>query len=704
MPTFTIIMTKNYFRLAPRINRYTYLWAFLLLQFNVYSAPDLNPKNPLRTSFNQPINFKTVTAADIKEATDQVISETAISLAKIYTIPKGQHTFNNTMLGIDDFNDNVASVAMAINILAMASPDSAIRKQAQRSFEILSKYGNEIRLDEKLYHAVKAFSLTPEAKTLTGGRKKMLKEDIEKFERNGFALPAVKRQELQGINDNISKLELSFTSNIAAYKDHLLVSEANMKGLPEDFIKSRKKEGEQYIINLDGPAYTTFMKFAESGAVRRELFIKYNNRAADKNLDVLQKLLAERQKKAKLLAYPTYAAYLTVERMVKTPETVWTFEKNLIARVKQKSQEDLNEVLEVKRAHLNNPAVNGLNYWEISFYDNLLLMRKYQVDQEKIKEYLALDNVLDGLFQTTQHLFGVKYEEVKNAPVWHSDVRMFEVKQNGTIIGRFYLDLYPRDDKYTHAACFPIRKGKQYSQGYQVPSAALICNFNTPTEGKPALLTHGQAVTFFHEFGHVLHNMLTKTELAGQSGTSVKRDFVEAPSQIFENWMWNYDVLKLFAKHHKTGEVLPQGMFEKMLAARNVGSGLKALIEIFAGTLDMTLHDKFNPAGSKTTTQVLKEVQNTILPFPYLEGTNRHASFGHLTNYAASYYGYMWSKVYAEDMFSVFEKNGIMDPETGMRYRNIILANGGNRDELEMVKEFLGREPNQEAFFKSLGL
>ncbi|KAA5540825.1 M3 family metallopeptidase [Adhaeribacter rhizoryzae] len=697
-------MTKIYSRFAPWFYKYKYFWVLLLLSVNVSAAPDPNPKNALRTSFNQPINYKYVTSANIKEATDQVIAETRVSLARIYAIPKGKHTFNNTMLAADDFNDKIASVFWSINILANASPDSAIRKQAQRSLETISKYRNEIGLDEKLYQAVKAFSLTPEAKTLTGGRKKMVKEQVEQYERNGFTLSGEKRQQLKGMNDNITKLELTFSNNIATYKDHLLVSEANMKGLPEDFIKSRKKEGDQYIINLDGPAYTTFMKFAESDQARRELFIKYNNRAADKNVDVLQQLLVARQKKAKHLGYPTYAAYLTAERMAKTPETVWNFENNLIAKVKQKAQADLNELLGVKRAHLNNPAITSLNPWENAFYNNLLMKQKYQVDEEKIKEYLALDNVLSGLFQTTQQLFGIKYEEVKNASVWHPDVRMFEVKQNGATLGRFYLDLHPRDDKFTHAACSPIRFGKQYSQGYQIPTAALICNFNAPTEGKPALLTHSQAVTFFHEFGHVLHSILAKTELAGQTAMAVKWDFVEAPSQIFENWVWNYDVLKLFARHYKTGEVMSQTMYQKMWEARNVGSGLAASAQIFYGILDMTLHDKYDPAGPKSTTEVLKEVQNSVMLFPYLEGTHLQASFGHLTGYGASVYGYMWSKVYAEDMFSVFEKNGVMDPKTGMRYRNSILANGSSRDELEMVKEFLGREPNQEAFFKSLGL
>lgn len=680
------------------------LLSVLLLAAVPVQAQTIKNENPLLLKLNEPVQFNKVTVAHITDATKQAIAQAKTSLGSIYVIPAGKHTFVNTVLATDNFSDKLVSVAYAINILSNASTDTAVQNEAKRSMEALGKFFNEIELDEKLYLAIKSYSKSKEAAALTGARKLYLKDQIESYERNGFALSPEKRKELQAINDVITKLEIDFGTNIATYKDQLLVSAADMKGLPQDYIKARKKDGEKYIITLDGPSYTTFMKYAESDAARKALMIKYNNRAADKNLDVLKKLLAERQKKAKLLGFPTYAAYIASDRMVKTTSTVWDFENKLAEQVKEKTNADITELLEVKRKHLNNPAANAINYWEASFYSNKLLVDKYQVDQETVKEYFALNNVIDGLFQVTQKLFGVNYIEVKNPSVWHKDVRMFEVKQGSATIGRFYLDLHPRDNKYTHAACFSIRKGKQYGNVYQIPTAALICNFNAATENKPALLTHQQAETFFHEFGHVLHNLLTTAELSGQSGTGVKRDFVEAPSQIFENWVWNYDALKLFAKHYKTGEVLPADLFKKMESARNVGSGINASAQLFYGILDYTLHDKFDPAGTESTTDIVKQLQNKILPYAYVDDTNFQAAFGHLTGYGASYYSYLWSKVYAEDMFSVFEKKGIMDEKTGMRYRDIILSKGGSRDEYEMVKDFLGRDPNQDAFLKSLGL
>jgi thimet oligopeptidase len=668
------------------------------------NEPTAPAANPLMPAFNQPVAFSKVTKADIVSATNAVVAETKATLAKLYAVPAAKRSFANTALPLDQLGSRLELVGGGINILNNASPDSALRNQAQRSLALLGKYGNELSLDEKLYQAMKAYAQTAEAKALTGPRKKFVTETIEEFERNGFALSAEKRQELQKINDRLSDLGLAFNNNIAAYKDYLLVSEAEMAGVPEDYRKARPREGDQYRIGLDGPAYSTFMKYATSDEARRKLFVKYNNRAADKNLDVLQQVLVERQKKAKLLGYPSYAAYQTSSRMAKTPQTVWDFETKLVDRVKQKTAQDMQELLTVKRSTPGNAAATLLNPWEVSYYNELLMKNKYQLDAEQVKEYFELNHVVDGLFKTTQHLFGLKFNEVKEASVWHKDARMFEVQRDGKVVGRFYLDLYPRDNKYTHAACFGIVPGQATAQGYQIPTAALLCNFNAPTADKPALMSHSQVVTFFHEFGHVMHNLLTTTELASQAGTSVKRDFVEAPSQILENWAWNYDALKTFAKHYKTGEVLPKPLYDKMWTARNVGSGIAASAQIFYGTLDMTLHDKFEPGGPETTTDVVKRLQNQLLPYPYLDGTHMQAAFGHLNGYGAGYYGYMWSKVYAEDMFSIFEKNGVMDQKTGLRYRDIILAQGGSQEELDLVKSFLGREPNQEAFFKSLGL
>ncbi len=659
--------------------------------------------NPLFNEFNQAIDFKSLTAEHLTEAADTLIARSKAEFEKIYAISDEERTFENTMLVYDDIANDYLRISNVIYLMGYTHPDSTIRSTALDLNNKLEKYGNEISLDENLYNAIKAYSNTEEAKSLTGYKAKFLKDELNDFERNGFALSKEKREELKALKDELSEIGNSFDKNIASYQDELIVTEEGVDGMSEDYKKARKQEDGTYVIDLSYPSYRPFMKYSNSDDARKQLYMKYNNRAADKNLDVLLELLKKRKEMAEMLGYSSYAEWRTEDRMVKNPKTVWDFENNLIESVKPKADLDFQELLEAK-AEFTGEKADDLNPWESSYIGNILLENKYQLDAEEVKQYFPLDNALDGLFQITQSIFNVTYKEIENPSVWHEDVRAFEVIDNDKVIGRFYLDFFPRDNKYNHAACFGMIKGKMMDQGYQIPNATLVCNFPAPTEDKPSLMPHNQVETLFHEFGHVLHQMLTQAALSSQSGTSVARDFVEAPSQIFENWAWNYEALQLFAKHWETGETLPKELYDKMIAAKNVGSGLSAEGQIFYGVVDFTLHDKFDPNGDKTTDDVMKELKDEITHYPFEEGTHFQAAFGHLNGYGASYYGYMWSRVYAEDMFSVFEQNGVLDQETGMRYRNIILAEGGSKEAMELVKEFLGRDPNNKAFMKSLGL
>jgi len=680
------------------------LFCFVLTLPSIAADKNSSSTNPLLGKFNEVIPFADLTAQQIKEATDVSIKEARESLAKLYTIPKEQRTFDNTMLELDNIYNKAGNVYGCVYLMNSTHPDDAARNMAQECNAEFAKFFNEVSLDENLYRAVKDYSESAEAKSLTGYKARFVQKTVEDFERNGFALPKEKRDELKAINDKLSDLTILFQKNIAEVSDYLIVDETEIDGLQEDYKNARRQEDGTYKIDLTYPSYIPFMKFSNSESARKKLYTLYNNRAAAKNPEVLIKVLILRQQMAELLGYKTYAEYRTGDRMAKTPQNVWDFENNLIDKLKEKAQMDYDELLSVKRAKLGSDTINVIQPWESGYYNNILLKEKYELDQNLVKEYFETNNVIDGLFQITQNLFGVEYEEVKDPSVWHKDVRLFNVKQDGKIISRFYIDLYPRPNKYSHAACFPMIGSKETENGLQLPTATLVCNFPAPTADMPSLLPHGDVETFFHEFGHVLHSVLTKTKLSSQSGTSVARDFVEAPSQIFENWTWNYESLKLFAKHYKTGEVLPEELFNKMLAAKNVGSGLAYTQQVYYGILDFTLHDKYDPTSSEPIVEVMKGLQNKITLYPYLEGTQMFASFGHLMGYAAGYYSYLWALIYADDMFSVFDKNGIMDEATGLRYRDIILANGSSRDELEMVKEFLGREPSQDAFFKAIGL
>ncbi len=661
-------------------------------------------QNPFLNSFNTLIDYNSITADEIKSAADITIEKAKKSLENIYNIKKDKRTFENTALAFDNIYDDLNNVLGPVYLMGNVHPDNDIRNTSNAEIGEFSKFFNELSLDEKLYTAFKDYSTSDEAKNLTGYKKRFVTKTVADFERDGLNLSPEKRNELKTLQDSLSNMSIEFSKNIAEVNDYLIVDEADIQGLDEEYKAAHKTNDGKYKIDLSYPSYFPFMKFSTSEKARKELYMKYTNRAADKNITLLRKVLQVRKEIATLLGYNSYAEYATANRMAKNPLTVWNFENNLIDKVKEKAKYDYDELLKIKRAYLNDQNAKTIQPWEAGFYNDRLLKEKYQLDQNKVKEYFELNNVLDGLFLVAQQLFDVKFREIKNPSVWQSDARLFEVIQDGKVISHFYLDLYPRDNKFSHAASFPMISGKLTKDGYQMPVAALVCNFPRPAENQPSLLLHSEVETFFHEFGHILHSILTKSKLASFAGTSVSRDFVEAPSQMLENWVWNYDILVRFAKHYKTNEPLPKSLYDKMYAAKNVGSGLATLQQIFYGLIDFTLEDKYDPFGSKTTTDVVKELQNKITLYPYLDGTHMQAAFGHLMGYAAGYYGYLWSKVYAQDMYSVFEKNGVMDKKTGRRYRDIILARGGDEDELSLVEQFLQREPNQEAFLKSLGL
>lgn len=678
---------------------FTILVCLLACEQNKQATP---VGNPLLVELNDPIIFDSLTAEYVQEAFDTSKTQLSGLIDEIVNIPDEEKTFENTMVKLDDLYNQLSNRYALVYLMGSTHPDSAIRETAVKVRNDFSIMFNELQLNEDLYAAIKTYSQTTEAKELTGPDSKFLEETIIEFERNGFALGIEERGELKEILNDLSTISNEFSTNIARYEDYLILSEAQMEGLPEDYKKSHRQEDGTFKVGLSYPDYRPFMQYAKSDDARKQLYIKYNNRASDSNLEVLDKMLTKRKEMADLLGYSTFASYQTETRMAKDPNTVWEFETKLTESVKPKGRLDFDQMLTHKKK-LDLPG-EKINAWETSYIENLLKTTEYGVDEEIVRQYFPIENVKDGLFQITQKLFGVTYKKIEDASVWHPDVELYHVIDKGKVIGRFYLDLHPRSNKYNHAACFPMRLSKQMDNGFQIPTASLVCNFTEPTDDKPALMTHSEVNTFFHEFGHVLHNMFSTTTLSAQAGTSVARDFVEAPSQIFENWAWNYESLSLFAKHYETGELLPKDLFDKMLAAKNLNSGVATLQQIFYGSYDMTLHDKFNPSGDETTTDVLKELIGSILLYDYVPGTHFQAAFGHLNGYAASYYGYLWSDVYAQDMFSVFEERGILNPEVGMEYRDKILSRGSEEDEMAMLIDFLGREPNDKAFVKSLGL
>ncbi|MBS3807832.1 MAG: Zn-dependent oligopeptidase [Bacteroidales bacterium] len=660
-------------------------------------------ENTLLPDFNAVIDFHRLTVDDIKEATRFVMKQADEMVGEIIAIPHEQRSAGNTLWRFDDLHNELEKAHASIFLMAYVHPDGEIRAESLNSIRELSKYENRINMNVDLYRSLKEYSKQADTSNMREAEVKLLRDVIREFEQNGLGLPEEKRAHIQKIQDDIADLGIHFESNISSYQDHIILGESDMEGLPEDYKEARRMEDGRYKIDLTYPSFFPFMKYAGSDDARRELSYRFKNIAADKNLEVLSDLLNKRKELAKMLGYSTFAEYQLENRMAEKPSVVWDFQQAIRQRVRDKAEEDYNLLMEKKKAYKG--SASRVYSWENAYYRTLLLKEDYHVDDEQVKEYFELDRVIRGLFDVAGQLYGIRFREIDQPPGWHKEVRMFEVSQDDQVIGRFFLDLFPRADKFNHAACFTMIPGKETSQGYQKPLASLVTNFPRATKNTPSLLTHSDVVTFFHEFGHLMHDLLTQAPFSAQSGTSTKRDFVEVPSQLFEHWAWEYESLKRFAVHYQTGEVLPEELHQKMVDAKNLGSGLFTLQQIFYGMLDMTLHDRYDPdRDSQTTTDIVSKLQNEITFFEYMQGTHFEAGFGHLYGYAAGYYGYLWSKVYAEDMFSLFREKGVLSKTAGNKFRRSVLEKGASQEEKNIVRSFLGRQAQYDAFLQSIGV
>ena len=672
----------------------------------IKKVPPKKPENnPLITPFNNNFDFNKIKPGHITEGTDYVISKADFIKNEIVQIANTKRTYENTLVRIDDIYSVIESVWSPGYLMGSVHTSEEIRNEGLEASKNIENYITELSLNEDLYNAVVAYVTTAEAMSLKGFRKKFLDDLLLDYKRIGFTLSKDEREKVKSVLDVLTDLGLEFDKNIRAAQDTLFLDPKDLAGLPDNYKKERLQNNGKYAIDMTYPSYVPFMDQAESDEAREALRFKFNNRARAENIGVLNDILRNRMKMVKLLGYNSYAEYRTEDRMARNPKNVWDFENNLKQQLREKAENDVAEMLTIKSVRLGKNT-KTIHPWEAGFYENQVKLKKYNLDREEVRQYFEFNNVTEGLFTIYQRLFNVRFEKVQNPSVWHEDVQMFSIydKTSGALIGNFYLDMFPRANKYGHAAAFSVTMGKMTENGYQKPATALVCNFPKPTDFQPSLLTHENVETYFHEFGHLVHGVLTTSRLISYAGTSVARDFVEAPSQMLENWVWQKESLSLFAKHYETGKVIPEELLEKMIAAKNINSGTKALQQIFYGIYDFTLNDGFDPDGNKSTTDLIKELKNEITFYPYQEGTHQQASFGHLNGYGAAYYGYKWSEVYAQDMFSVFEANGILNPDIGLKYRRIILEKGGTVDPYELVKEFLGREPNSEAFLRSMGI
>ena len=629
-------------------------------------------------------------------------------IAQIVAIDDQQRTYENTIGAIDDMMARLDGASNLAVFMAYVHPDASIREAAQAGEQLWSDWSIDFSSNEDLYKAVKAFADT--SPDLKGEQARFLEHMMRDYRRAGMMLSVEDREQLKKIKKELGTLSIEFEANIRSDETIIPVTLEELDGVPQDTIDSLAIVKGVYLVTLDYPTFGPIMDFCNNATTRQKVLMSYSRRAGRKNVRVLEKIIKLRDEASDLLGYDTTADYEIEVRMAKNDETVAAFYEKLQPLVRMKAERDWEELLFAKRADVGDDSAE-FYHWDFSYYFEKIKKAKYDVDSKLVQEYLPLQNVMDGLFEITQHLYGIEYKEVtdqaeeRGTPLWHDDVRLFEVWDTATEeqLGEFYLDLHPRDQKYSHAAQWGLMQHKVWSDGtVQKPVAALVCNFTKPTTEKPSLLTHDETETFFHEFGHCLHTLLSTVETASYAGTSVERDFVEAPSQMFEEWVWTPETLSLFAKHYETGEPMPESLINGMIAAKNLQSGMLAESQIFLGKIDQAYHTDRD--GEVDTTQIAYDIYDETRMYTHTPETWYQGGFGHLTGYQAGYYGYMWSLVYAQDMFQRFKELGMLSPEAGAYYRDKILSRGGTMDGLELVRGYLGREPNMDAFLDSLGL
>lgn len=600
---------------------------------------------------------------------------------------QGPRSVDSILEPLNDLWMTIDSGLGVAGLYGAVHPNGHIREAADTCEQEYHKLITTISLSRPLYDAVTAVDVSGED-LIT---RRYVKNTLRDFRRSGVDKDAAVRDRVRALKEELVQVGQTFGKNIReSVRTITLDSAEDLAGLPQDYIDAHKPDAEGKIsISTTYPDYIPFMTYAVNDASRLALYKEFRKRGYPENGAVLDDLLAKRYELATLLGYKSWAHYITEDKMIKTDTAARDFIEKVASVSSKRAEGDYAELL--ARLQKEIPGATEVGDWQKSYIEELVKREAYQLDSQAIRQYFTYNKVRSGIFDITGKMFGVKYVPVKDAATWHPSVETYEIVDAASdeVIGKFHLDMHPRDNKYNHAAAFPLRSGVE---GVQLPKASLVCNFPEGDE----LMEHGQVETFFHEFGHLLHHLFAGNHRwVGVSGFNTEWDFVEAPSQMLEEWAWDAASLKTFASD-KDGNVIPDALIASMNRASDFGKGLWISQQMFYAAVSLNYYNR-DPKGLDTT-DMMKELQNRYSPYRYVDDTYFHYSFGHLDGYSAIYYTYMWSLVIAKDLFSVFEKDGLLNPDAAYRYRELILGPGGSKDAADMVRDFLGREYSFEAF------
>ena len=593
---------------------------------------------------------------------------------------------------LDLFDGAFSALSEAASRASLARnvhPDRAVRDTAETCEQEVDALSTELSLDRGLYDALAAVKLDG----ADGATRYLVEKSLRDFRRAGVDRDDATRAQVKALREDLVRIGQEFGRNIKDDVRRLDVEPADLDGLPEDWRRAHPTgAGGKVTLTTDNTDYVPFMTYARSDAAREALWRLYRLRGHPRNLEVLSRMLSRRDELAKLLGYPDWAAYVTEDKMIGTERNAAEFIERIAAAGEARMNRDYAQLLARKRKDV--PGAARVDPWDSGYLQERVKAEEYGFDSQSVRPYFEYACVKDGLLAVTGDLFGLTYRRAADAPVWHPDVEAYDVLEGDQLLGRIYLDMHPRDGKYKHYAQVTLSAGQA---GRRLPEGVLVCNVPRPAPGAPALMEHGDVKTFFHEFGHLLHHVLGgRTRWAAQSGVATEWDFVEAPSQMLEEWVWDPKVLQSFARRTDTGEPIPADLVRRMKRADEYGKGLMVRQQMFYAATSLELHRR-DPAHLDTT-RLVSELQERYTPFRHVDGTYFQESFGHLDGYSAIYYTYMWSLVIAKDLYGQFDRSNLLDPAPALRYRRAILEPGGSKPAAELVKDFLGRPYGFDAY------
>lgn len=672
--------------------------------------------NPLVKEFNtkyQTTPFSKIKESDFEEAFKEAITDAKKEITNIIKNSEVP-TFKNTIETLAYSGEKLDRISAIFFNLNSAETNEKLQEIAQKISPLLSEFNNDIVLNKELFARIKTVFINQKEFNLNTEQKTLLEKYYKNFIRNGANLEEKEKNKLREIDKKIAKLKLDFSENVLKDTNDfelLITNEKDLKGLPisakdaaQLLAKQQKKNG--WLFTLDYPSYIPVMTYAENRELRKKMAIAFGKRGFKKNENNNEKIVQEianlRYKRANLLGYQTHADFVLEERMAEKPKTVNQFLNKLLEKAKPAAKKEFEKL----KTLAEKDGIETLQKWDFSYYSEKLKQQELQLDQEQLKAYFKLENVLSGVFKVANKLYGLHFKETTEIDTYHKDVKTYEVTDaSGNFIAVFYADFFPRKGKRQGAWMTSYKNQWKKNGENSRPHISIVCNFTKPTETKPSLLTFNEVTTLFHEFGHALHGMLANTTYPNLSGTNVYWDFVELPSQVLENWAYEKETLELFATHYETNELIPMEFIQKIKNSANFLEGLATLRQVSFGLLDMEWHGK-NPENHKS----VKEVENTVFKettfYPDVPENAMSTAFSHIFpgGYSSGYYSYKWAEVLDADAFAYFKENGIFNPEIASKFKAHILSKGGTEKPMVLYKKFRGKEPNEDALLKRAGL